>query len=187
MSPPVRKLTILAAPGNGVGNVNSCSGALSGAIARGHRVIFVVERAFSGKLAPLGIEECLYVKPGTGSGSGTESSDQNSSPQPPPANAGAAMAKALLAAKIIGDFEPLYKMRNMVQLLHGDQVYAEIEQVNQTLKEAIQEYKPDLMYYSGGFVLPAMHYSGIPWVFSVSTNPLGFLRDEDTPPGGAGK
>src|SRR5690349_18204614 len=56
-----RPLTILVTPVDAVGHINACAGALNHMLKRGHRVIFVLEKACAGKVSPLSYEEFLYT------------------------------------------------------------------------------------------------------------------------------
>ena len=168
----MKPLTIVVAPVNAVGHVNACSGALAPLVRRGHRVIFVIEEAFAGKLAALGFEEFTYqVQKGADS-----------------QNPGETISTMLLDMKILGDYSPWEKMENMVSAFHCEQIYAEITTMDRKLREAIDKFKPDLFYFDGGLLYPSIYHSGIPWIKNVSVQPLLFLVDEtnEIPPGASG-
>src|SRR5882672_3585165 len=60
MSKP--KLTILFAPLDMFGHINTCIGIAEPLLARGHRVVFGITEAWRGKLAKYGFEEVFYTK-----------------------------------------------------------------------------------------------------------------------------
>jgi len=52
-----KKLTILIAPVSAVGHMNACIGLAEVLVSRGHKVVFVVDKPYEGKLVSYGFEE----------------------------------------------------------------------------------------------------------------------------------
>ena len=168
----MKSLTILATPINAVGHVNAVSGALKSLLSRGHRVIFVVEEAFEGKLSLLGYEEEIYrIK-----------KDNDTK------NPGESIGKLFFDNKMIGDFSVWEKVENMALIFHGDNYHEEVKTMNIAVKKAIEKFKPDVIYFDGALLYPSIHYSGIPWILNYSTNPIVYEFDEtnEIPPGCSG-
>ena len=67
-----------------------------------------------------------------------------------------------------------------------DHVREEWLYYNAALKNAIAELKPDLVISDENGLMPAIHYSGVPWIRVFSVNPLFFVIDPELPPGGSG-
>lgn len=167
----MKPLVILVASISSVGHVNSCAGSTSGLLKRGHRVIFLLEEAFRGKVAHLGFEESIYQK--STAKSGRE-------------NAGESLAQVLMTTGILGPGTAEEKMRRMDKLTAA--ILQEwIGDFNGAVVKAIAEYQPDLIWYDGGILLPAIHHSGIPWVRNLSMTPIFYQFDDQLPPGGSGR
>lgn len=166
----MKQLTILVTPLNAVGHVGACVGALAPLLRRGHRIIFVLEETFAGKVAALGFTEHLMVFP--------KPADV--------VNPGEDPAKSLLEAKVIGNYSPYEKFENMLGMLFGEKFNSDNRIMDGAIKEAIKLYKPDLIYFDACHMYPAVHYSGIPWVKHISTTPLYYILDDAVPPGCSG-
>ena len=54
------KLTILFAPIDAVGHVNACIGLAEALKDRGHRIVFLVSKPYSGQLFSYGFEEEIF-------------------------------------------------------------------------------------------------------------------------------
>src|SRR5882724_1349359 len=54
-----KKLTILVAPVPAVGHMNACIGLAEVLLSRGHKVVFIVDKSYEGKLVSYGFEEEL--------------------------------------------------------------------------------------------------------------------------------
>ncbi len=58
------------------------------------------------------------------------------------------------------------------------------------MKEIVCRIKPDIIMIDGFFWMPSLMNSGIPWVWSMSCNPLfiaSAMDDKRLPPPGSGK
>ncbi|KAJ6217060.1 hypothetical protein RDWZM_008217 [Blomia tropicalis] len=168
----MKSLTILATPINAVGHVNAVSGALKPLLARGHRVIFVMEEAFEGKLSLLGFEEEIFRM----------EKDKDVK------NPGEAIGKLIYNNKMMGDFSVWEKFENLLIMFHGDENHEQFRAMDVAIKEAIKKYSPDAIYFDGVFLYPTIHYSGIPWILNYSTTPITYEFDEtnEIPPGCSG-
>lgn len=166
----MKQLTVLVCPINAVGHVNSCLGTVSAFVKGGHKVVFVVEAAWSGKLAPkFGVIEHLYSAPMQ---TGKQTAD--------------ILAKIFLDMGLIGPQSPKEKSINCLKFLQSPHLQEEWTFYNGAIKTAIEQYKPDVIITDENGVMPAIIYSKIPWIRNVSCNPLFFEQEDDIPPGGSG-
>ena len=188
----MRNLTILVAPIPAVGHVNACIGAMKNLRARGHRIIFVVDDTYEGKIKIHGYEEFIY--PSRGNPLENEKGEDAREDSATGAitfeklNPGEELAKKLLKSKIIGPFTPLEKLQLMNEtLIYDKSLKIQRIRFDFGIKAAIEYSKPDLIYHDGLQVLPAIYYSEIPWILQFSTTPIYPIVDPDLPPGGSGK
>ena len=171
MTENTKKFIILVTPFPVVGHVNSVAGALKPLLRRGHRIIFILEDAFAGKVAPYGFEEHLmsFKKP-------------EDSQKP-----GEIYAKRLIEGKVLGNYSPEEKMARMSSMFDETQYRDDNLVFEPTVKKAIEQYKPDLIYIDHFNLLPSIYYSGIPWIKHISTTPLFYILDDNVIPSGSGK
>ncbi|KAH9405387.1 hypothetical protein TYRP_001237 [Tyrophagus putrescentiae] len=169
-----RPLTILVTAFNAVGHMNAVAGATRALMERGHRMVFLVEKAFSEQFHPLGFEEHIY------------SSKEEKSQQQQQQRSGEWLAEFLFEHKIIGPFSVEEKMVNLIEFFRGPEHLAEWTRYNEAVKEALELYKPDLVYYDYGALVPAIYYSGVPWIKNYSVAPTFTCFTEGVPPGGSG-
>lgn len=167
----MKQLTVLVCPINYIGHVNACLGTTSGFIRRGHRVIFVVESAWSAKLAPkYGVTEHLYSVP---SHAGKETAHQN--------------AKEFLVLRQLGPYSAKEKVITLGNgITSSEKAQEQCRYYNAAIKSAIDKYKPDVIITDENGIMPAIYYSQVPWIRHLSCNPLFFEMEEDLPPGGSG-
>lgn len=176
------ELTILVVTVDVVGRINACTGVTGGLLKRGHRVVFLTEESFQGRLRSLGFEEYVYRMDLDG-GTATKE-DKNETPKP-----GEKVANGMFANRIIGPYHPKEKFQNLLNLfVLSPNAGKRIIKSNQYIKEAIDAVKPDLIWLDNTYLAPAIFYSGIPFVNNVSTTPLYCIFDEtlSVPPGGSG-
>lgn len=171
------RLTILVTAFNAVGHMNAVAGATKALMERGHRMVFLVEKTFAGKFQSLGFEEHVYSSKEENTSSSAEKSEQS----------GEWLAKFLFDHKIIGPFSVEEKMVNLIEFFRGPNHLAEWTRYNEAVKEALETYKPDLVYYDYGALVPAIYYSGVPWIKNYSVAPSFTCFTEGVPPGGSGK
>ncbi len=101
-------------------------------------------------------------------------------------NPGEAIAALFQAAHIIGPYSPLEKLRSIMATFDQREQLADALVFDAAIKEATELYKPDLFYVDNE-LMPAVYYSGVPWVRSISIHPLFFYEGEEVlPPGGGG-
>ena len=142
-------------------------------LARGHRVIFVVDAAFTGKLSPFGFEEHVY----------SHRLDDAGKKQ----NPGEKLANYLVMHKVIGPYSAKEKAMNMLEFTRLKK-FENYANHNRCIEEAIDKFKPDVIFVDGGgCLLPAIAHSGIPWIKNISPQPLYFAVDDELPPGGFGE
>ena len=123
-------MKILVTPINAVGHINACAGALASLLRRGHRIIFIIEEAFKGKLSSLGYEEVLYQIP-------KEADEQNP---------GEGLSKQLFEMKMFGDFTIEEKFDCLLKTFLSEKFLAEFEIFNGKIKESTEKIKPDLIW-----------------------------------------
>ena len=166
----MKPLTILAAPINAVGHVNSVLGALKGFVSRGHRVIFILEEVFRGKAAAFGYEEHIIVF------------EKKKAEENPGDHIGA----RLVENKVLGHFSREELIGNIVKLIHNEDNYRDYKAFDDAIKETIKLYQPDLIYLDHCVVPPTLYYSGIPFINNASCTPIFFHDSDQIPPGGSG-
>jgi len=164
------KLTILFAPVDAVGHVNACIGIAEVLKERGHRIIFAINDSWGGKLKKYGFEEELIVDP-------------NRDPNEDPAKY---WAKLLIHMGAMMALPPMEKMKIMMSSGMMSQFIDHAKRDDPIYKEIIDKYEPNVIIIDGFVCYPSLVYSGIPWVWSVSTNPLFCTDDENLPPAGFG-
>lgn len=172
-----RKLTILAVAINAVGHVEAVRGALSGLLQRGHRIIFMLDESFHGKLSPHGFEEHLYR---------SGNNESNLEQAPSTENPGESMARWLFDSHIIGDYPPEEKLSRLNGLLHCEDNYRDTAFRDGQIKEAIARYTPDCIYFDGISLHPAIYYSSITLIHNISVVPNYFVFHKDVPPAESG-
>lgn len=176
MSNQQQPLTVLVSATPGWGHINAAAGAVSGLLKAGHhRLVYLLEESFTGKLAPLGFEELLY-----------SNAEVDAQGKKVTRSAGEKQADDLLVSRMFGPDSPEEKMRTMVAYLDGPLRLADIAVLDQALKRAISSVAPDVIFYDGNACPPAIHYSGVPWVRVLSNAPLMYAQDESLPPGASG-
>ncbi len=192
MTKAKKKLTILATPLAAVGHVNGCSGPLRTVLKRGHRVVFLLESAFKGSQAAHGFEEMIYTfRSSSSSKEGAEEPKENghkNGTKEEELTAGEVMARTMEAGKILGDHSPEEKMRAMIATFQSESYYEQIADFDAAIKGAIEQLSPDLIYHDSGFLYPAIHFSGIPWIRNTSMQILMnvFCDTNEVPPAFSG-
>jgi hypothetical protein len=167
-----QRLTILFAPIDAVGHVNACIGIAEVLRDRGHRIVFALSDNWRGKLKIHDFEEEIIVF----------SEDK---PIEDPAKF---WAELCLKAGMFGSSSPLEKIRKM-----GGTGFNEMVERYQTsdpiMKEIVERVEPDIILIDGFIWMPSLMNSGIPWVWSVSCNPLFIdhaMDDDRIPPSASG-
>ncbi|CAG2118993.1 unnamed protein product, partial [Medioppia subpectinata] len=137
----------------------------------GHRVMFLINEQWRGRLTKYGIEEVLYE-----SWTENKESDKNMA------------LKAAMSAKRIGlmtDRSPLEKM-----VAYWGQLFPDMTQkwpkTDKMIERYIDKLCPDLIIIDHVVYHTSVVKSGIPWVWVCSCNPLLLIDDNRTPPHGSG-
>ena len=164
-----KKLTILFAPIDGFGHVNACIGVAEVLRDRGHRIVFIINKSWKGKLTKYGFEEELFTDP-------TRKENEN------PAEF---ITDFLLDSGMLSPLSPLEKMKRMWS--SGTNVMLnQIKENDPIIKLIVDKVKPDVIVIDHAGCTPSLVNAGVPWVWLVSTNPLFAIWDDRTPPCGSG-
>jgi UDP:flavonoid glycosyltransferase YjiC (YdhE family) len=147
--------TVVFFPEGAYGPTNNCVGIGNVLKARGHRVVFVVEESFAGRLAAQGFEERL-MRLG-----------------PPPETE---EVPGQFWIDFIRDTAPIFRKPTLEQLgeFMAPTWQALIDgskYVDDRLREIIGELRPDVIVEDNVVGFPALPASGRPWVRIVSCNP----------------
>ncbi|CAG2118935.1 unnamed protein product, partial [Medioppia subpectinata] len=162
----VRKLTVLFAPINYVGPINTSIGL--GEVLRdsGHRVVFATTKDWSQRLKSLDFGvELMTEKTDKVTG---DSADNNVDE----------------ASDLLDNKSPLDKALRCMSLILKD-YHMSAEKDEPSLKRIINDVKPDVIISDHVLTLPSIAGSGIPWIFSHSSNPLSLdfgYEDKRLPP-----
>ncbi|CAG2114056.1 unnamed protein product [Medioppia subpectinata] len=167
---PKKSLKALFIPVDGIGHVNACIGIAEQLITAGHRVSFLMNTQWEGKLRHYGIDEILYP-PLQGRQAGS--------------NAALDGANMLRSFGIIGSAGPLDTMVAWVTNLVPHCI-RESRLMDPFVDKAIADLQPDVIFIDQVVAMASVERSGIPWVWVSSYNPLFQLYDERTPPPGSG-
>lgn len=178
----MKALTIFVVPSDAVGHMNACAGSTRALRRRGHRVIYLTEECFKGKLVSQGFEEHNYKHK-------FKLTDENNNVDTEEANMkpGEKMARDLLRNKIIGPFPVEEKMQQMIKYFTSSSTAkTKLIARDAAIREAISLYDPDLFLVDKAYLEPAIYYSGKPWIRNNSFSPACMLVDENIPPGCSG-
>lgn len=161
--------TIVFFPEGAYGPTNNCVGIGNVLRANGHRVIFIIEESFKGRLEAQGFEERL-MRLG-----------------PPPE---VEEVPGQFWIDFIRDTAPIFRKPTIEQL--GEFIAPTwqalidgAKYVDARLHEIIDEVRPDLLVEDNVVAFPALPASGIPWVRIVSCNPAE-LKDRRIAPFSSG-
>ncbi len=162
------KLTILFAPMEFVGVVNSCIGIAEVLRDSGHRIVFAISDKWKGKLNIYGFEEEIIE---------LEKSETVEDPAK-------SSAELVSNSGLFGSIPPIEKIKS----LHTTGMRDIIEQ-NKTLdpimKAIVDRIKPDIIMIEHFVSIPSLMSSDIPWVWIVTCNPLYIdygMNDQTLPP-----
>ncbi|CAG2104069.1 unnamed protein product [Medioppia subpectinata] len=165
----VQKLTILFAPVEGVGHVNACIGLAEVLLSRGHKIVFVVNPSFAGKLSPFGfIEEIM-------------TSEETNNKKP-----GEDGARSLIESGLLSNVTSYESMKIMQTITFFDKLVDTMRANEPQLKAIVAKHNPDLYIIDDFAGSPTLIHSTKPWVSLFSGNPLFVINDERTPPGSSG-
>ncbi|XP_054163836.1 NDP-glycosyltransferase YjiC-like [Oppia nitens] len=172
-----KKLNILVSVMDGVGHVNACIGLSQALQKRGHKITFVIEKAYKGKLAEFGFEEEIIDR-------NEESSDETKpkTDKRPGEEAATRLAQSGLFSTM-SSLEKLKKMSKMPIFENGVQ---RAKKDNSKFTEIVVKLNPDVIIIDDFVGRPALIYSGKPWISIFSGNPLFAIEDDKTPPFSSG-
>ncbi len=167
-----RKLTILFAPLDAVGHMNACIGIGEVLRERGHKIVFVVSNMWREKLKIYGFEEEIleinYMK-------------TNEDPAKH-------WAEIIKRSGMMGALPTIQKMKALND--SWKEVINRIKTSEPLMKKVVNRIKPDIILIDGFVWMPSVMNSGIPWVWSISCNPLFIdhgIDDEKVPPSASGR
>ncbi len=157
--------TIVFFPEGAYGPTNNCVGIGDVLRQRGHRVVFIVEESFAGRLEAYGFEERL-MRLG-----------------PPPEEP---EVPGQFWKDFIRDTAPEFRKPTIEQLTTFIQptwqaLIDGAKYVEPRLKEIFDEVRPDVIVEDNVVCFPATMTAGVPWARIVSCNPAEIL-DADVPP-----
>ncbi len=161
--------TIVFFPEGAYGPTNNCVGIGQVLQRHGHRVVFIVEESFAGRLEAQGFEERL-MRLG-----------------PPPETE---EVPGQFWIDFIRDTSPIFRKPTIEQLGEFMQptwqaLIDGAKYVDDRLREIIDEVRPDVLVEDNVVCFPALAASGRPWVRIVSCNPAE-LKDPAVPPMSSG-
>lgn len=161
--------TIIFFPEGAYGPTNNCVGIGQVLQRRGHRVVFIVEESFAGRLEAQGFEERL-MRLG-----------------PPPETE---EVPGQFWIDFIRDTSPIFRKPTIEQL--GEFIAPTwqalidgAKYVDDRLREIVDEVRPDVLVEDNVIAFPALPASGRPWVRIVSCNPAE-LKDPAVAPFSSG-
>ncbi|XP_054152579.1 NDP-glycosyltransferase YjiC-like [Oppia nitens] len=163
-----QSLRVLFAPIDAVGHVNAAIGIAQVLLNAGHEVMFVINVQWKGRLEPYGIQEVLIAQ------------DERSADVDP-----AKHWADLFISDGLKQWTPLEKLVNIRTKLGPSFVKKNID-LDKALDDILPNIKPDVIILDQVMCLPSVVLSDIPWILTCSFNPLSFLNDDRTPPGGSG-
>ena len=157
--------TVVFFPEGAYGPTNNCVGIGQVLVARGHRVVFVIEESFAGNLEVQGFEERL-MRLG-----------------PPPE---VEEEPGQFWKDFIRDTAPVFRKPTIEQLSEFIEptwraLCDGARYVDDRLREIFDELQPDVIVEDNVVCFPAIQHSGLPWARIVSCNPLE-LKDEAVAP-----
>jgi MGT family glycosyltransferase len=161
--------TVVFFPEGAYGPTNNCVGIGQVLQRLGHRVVFIVEESFAGRLEAQGFEERLMRL-----GPAPETEE----------------APGQFWIDFIRDTAPIFRKPTIEQLGEFMQptwqaLIDGAKYVDDRLREIIDELHPDVIVEDNVVAFPALPASGIPWVRIVSCNPAE-MRDAAVPPMSSG-
>ena len=164
-----RLLKVLVTPLSSHGHINACHGLCEQLLDRGHRVIFLIDADFAGRLEKYGFEEvfvdnvdipCTKVYVEEGKEFWQVFMEKNADLYSKPAR-----------EQITDLFPYLFDMMFDIQLAVSD-----------SYEKIINDIQPDLIIRDGYVDFPIITAGSIPWVWLFSASPHMLFMDESIPP-----
>ncbi|XP_054158199.1 NDP-glycosyltransferase YjiC-like [Oppia nitens] len=184
-----KKLNILVSVMEGVGHVNACIGLAQVLQKRGHRLTFIVDRAFRGQLAQYGFDEVIIDDIGdkqTQQQSGQQSGQQFPQQTGENKKPGEEGAQMILKSGLMTGLSSVDKMKMMLNIPVLDTILEKARKSDKMYAKVVREVDPDLIILDEFLGRPALVHSGKPWVSVFSGNPLFAIDDDRTPPFASG-
>ena len=157
--------TVVFFPEGAYGPTNNCVGIGQVLLARGARVVFVVEESFAGTLEAHGFEEALM----------------RLKPKPEVEEAPGQFWKDFVRETAPEFRKPTIEQLEGFILPVWQELVDGARYVDDRLAEIFDEVRPDVIVEDNVVAFPAVPASGVPWVRIVSCNPLE-LKDLELPP-----
>jgi MGT family glycosyltransferase len=157
--------TVVFFPEGAYGPTNNCVGIGQVLLARGARVVFVVEESFAGTLEGQGFEEALM----------------RLKPKPEVEEAPGQFWKDFVRETTPELRKPTIEQLEGFVLPVWQELVDGARYVDERLAEIFAELKPDVIVQDNVVGFPAVAAAGVPWVRIVSCNPLE-LKDPALPP-----
>jgi UDP:flavonoid glycosyltransferase YjiC (YdhE family) len=184
----MRSLTVLFMPESAYGPTNNCIGIGDVLRRRGHRVVFVAEASWQGKLEPLGFTEDLVNLAETAASETAASEPDSGLANSGPANSeqdAGQFWKEFIASTAAEFRKPTIKqldtwIRPVWEELTGGAKYS-----HDQLTEIVQRAGADVIVEDNVVAFPALTTAGAPFVRIVSCNPLE-VKGPDVPPAFSG-
>ncbi|CAF0997574.1 unnamed protein product [Didymodactylos carnosus] len=158
-----KQLTILFVPLDTLGHIHASIGIAELLKQRGHRIVFGVATGWRGKISPYGFEEFLY---------GEEAK---------PSQIYIDFIKASADELRKSSYGQLAIFEHSVQR----NLTNNVKYNDPFLRDLIKQIKPNIIIVDHYICQPAIVTAGVPWVWLMSSNPLG-LNEENCPPRGSG-
>lgn len=158
-----KQLTILFVPLDTLGHINASIGIAEPLKQRGHRIIFGIATGWRGKFSAYGFEEVLF---------GEEAE---------PAKIYVDFIKACAGELRKNSYDQLAVFEHQVQR----NLTNSVKYNDSCFRDFIKQFQPDLIIVDHYICQPAVVTAGVPWVWLMSSNPLG-LNEENSPPRGSG-
>jgi UDP:flavonoid glycosyltransferase YjiC (YdhE family) len=162
------KLTILFAPLEFVGIVNSCIGIAEVLRNSGHRIVFAISDKWKGKLNIYGFEEEIIE---------LEKSETVEDPAK-------STAESALKSGLFGSIPPIEKIKSLNATGFRD-IVEQNKIIDPIMKAIVDRIKPDIIMIENVVRMPSLMSCDIPWVWIVTCNPLLIdygIDDQTLPP-----
>ncbi|XP_054163835.1 NDP-glycosyltransferase YjiC-like [Oppia nitens] len=170
-----KKLTILFETLDGVGHVNACIGLAQVLQKRGHRIVFVIEKTYKGKLTEFGFEEEII-----------DDNEVDVTQTQPTKRPGEDAAQKMLKSGIFSGKSSVEKLKMFQKSPLFGMMIEKARKDNSKFAGVVAKLNPDVIIIDDFIGRPALIHSGKPWVSVFSGSPLFSIDDERTPPLGSG-
>lgn len=160
-----KKLTILLIPLDAFGHVNPMIGVGQQLLERGHRIVFVLDKSWEGKLLKYGFEEEIYCI-----GDPEQAKRQSEE-----------WLKLVVEYDFLKNVSPLEKMKGFSR----DKMLEKSKVMSPIIKDIIDRVKPNIVIVDTMFMVPTA-FKGQKWVNLNPSNGMCNISSENQPPFGSG-